>query len=223
MVTKKQITLTGIAVVFSILVLLYTRSLLALICLVALVGFFASSFTDSTAKKVLYYFLVFAGLFVSAYLLKTINGKYDYFKVMAHRQRYEYEFANSLKAGSIVELPRITKEPYSIIKALPIGMLNAFVQPNPFQWSQKMFSIISGIENLIVLGIIAFLLINTQKPNQEFSNYVLFLLFICLVYLSVIGLLTPVAGNLVRYKSVIMPLLFGVLLMLKKGNKEQFS
>ncbi len=87
--------------------------------------------------------------------------------------------------------------------------------------------LLSMLENLILIGLLLALLyfILTKKTKIVINEWFVFLLYIALVHLGIVGLLTPVVGNLVRYKVIVMPLLllciFTLLFQLKKENNNE--
>jgi apolipoprotein N-acyltransferase len=75
---------------------------------------------------------------------------------------------------------------------------------------------VNGVENLLFVLLFVFLLLKIQKQEGERARLFWFLFFIAAVYLSFIGLLVPVLGNMVRYKAVVIPVLMASLLLLQK-------
>jgi hypothetical protein len=123
-------------------------------------------------------------------------------------------------AKSLVELPRIDKSPISVITTVPLGFFYALLQPTPLQSHGKVIVFVNGVENLLFVLLFVFLLLKIQKQEGERARLFWFLFFIAAVYLSFIGLLVPVLGNMVRYKAVVIPVLMASLLLLQKEQRR---
>jgi apolipoprotein N-acyltransferase len=136
--------------------------------------------------------------------------------VIARKQKYTYEEAKIMGANSLVELPRIDQRPISVVTTVPLGFFYALVQPTPMQAHGKALVFVNGIENLLFVVLFVFLLLKIQKKKGDRARLFWFLFFIAAVYLSFIGLLVPVLGNMVRYKAVVIPVLMAALLLLQK-------
>ena len=76
----------------------------------------------------------------------------------------------------------------------------------------------SAMENLLVLLFIVFCLLNTDFKDFKYLNIVLMLLYFSLAYFALIGICTPVLGNLVRYRAPVLPF-FLFALILNINNK----
>lgn len=213
---KKAATL-----VFCLMVLTFTKTILAIIMVVALVGYRLSSRVKTNRAQLAIHSSLYLLLLIVALILPHINPLYDYFKVIAKKQRYTYEEAVSAHANSVVELPRITKDPLSVISSIPLGFFYAVAEPMPWQAKGKTIILINALENIVVLLFLLFLLVQLRKSQGERAALFWLLLFVAVIYLSFIGLLVPVLGNVVRYKAVVMPLLLGSLLLLQKDNKQE--
>ncbi len=164
----------------------------------------------------MFFFGVYIFAFFIALLLPKIDPLYDYFRVVAKKQQYTYEEAGIMSAGSLVELPRITRDPSSVATTVPLGFFYALVQPTPLQASGNIFILINGVENTLLVLIFVYLLLGISLPKGNRANLFWLLLTTSVVYLSFIGLLVPVLGNLVRYKALVMPLLLGAFLLIQK-------
>ena len=83
--------------------------------------------------------------------------------------------------------------------------------------------LMSAAENIAL--IILFILAVMYRDRKKTYDYNL-LLFVCVsvgIHFSIIGIMTPVLGNLVRYKVVLMPLLVFVLLYMVDAKRLPFQ
>ena len=63
----------------------------------------------------------------------------------------------------------------------------------------------SAAENLLVVLLLVVLLWHTNRQQMQHLNLVLFLLTFALAYFALIGMCTPVLGNLTRYRAPLLP------------------
>ncbi len=119
---------------------------------------------------------------------------------------------------SKVELPALDASWKSYLKAAPQALFNVFIQPihpgkNPLYW-------LALAENCFLLLLLLFCF----WPPLPFRNWAvspihLLALFFVAGSLLLVGLTTPVAGALVRYKIPALPFLFGLVLV-GKGKQQ---
>ena len=64
-----------------------------------------------------------------------------------------------------------------------------------------------------------FLLTQMKKPEGKRAQIFWLLISAAVIYLSFIGLLIPVLGNLVRYKAICVTLIFAGVLMVQKSKE----
>jgi hypothetical protein len=210
-----------VVILIALLVMAYTRTILAVIVVVAIGGFWASTKVNTNRSMLGLHAMLYVLLILIALVLPKIDPLYDYFRVIAKKQYYTYEEAKAIGAKSLVELPRIDKRPISVITTVPLGFFYALLQPTPLQAHGKVIVFINGVENLLFVLLFVYLLLKIQKQKGDRARLFWFLFFIAAVYLSFIGLLVPVLGNMVRYKAVVIPLLMASLLLLQKEQSTQ--
>jgi hypothetical protein len=209
-----------IGFVFMLYVMAYTRTFLAVVFSLAAISFILSSTLRSPWIKGGAFLGVYVIVFFIAMLLPKIDPVYDYFRVIAKKQMYAQKEAAFMDAGSLVELPHISKDPRSLLSSVPLGFFYTLVQPSVFQASGNTFVLISGIENTVLILFILYLLFGVSPPKGKRASMFWLLLTTSVIYFSFIGLLVPVLGNLVRYKALVMPLLLGSLLLIQKEEVD---
>lgn len=116
-------------------------------------------------------------------------------------------------AGSYFETFVLEKNWLSIIENAPSAFWNTLTRPSVLE-PNSIITLMASFENIFIAGIWLMPIIWFRKPkNQEGVLLVFCLSFFVLLYI-LIGLTTPVAGALIRYKIPALPFLFvGVFLL----------
>lgn len=124
--------------------------------------------------------------------------------MLANKQEHAIKEAAYFKAGSAVDIPRVTDE-WSLLKAVPAGI--GHVGLRPYLWECKNpLMLLSGLETILILVLLLVGLALFDRQGTSTYSLFLFLLFSSLLYFVLIGVTTPVLGNLVRYKAPMLPL-----------------
>jgi hypothetical protein len=134
--------------------------------------------------------------------------------VLVLKQNDFINLVSNTKAGSYFELPLLEPTFLSVVKAVPNGILNCFIQPLP-SGNLSIMALPAIAENiLILLGLLVVIpqFLKRKNWNNKHLNGLLFILFFTLTLFAVIGVTTPVAGALVRYKVGALPFL-GVFIL----------
>ncbi|MGP8215815.1 MAG: hypothetical protein ACLQQ4_09655 [Bacteroidia bacterium] len=106
-----------------------------------------------------------------------------------------------------------------LISYLPTALAISLIRPFPNEIHSKAVWIYF-CENVIILLLIVFALIFSKKKNTH-NNMVAFCVSYCLLMLVLIGISTPLYGGIERYKSVVIPFMLILLLMIY--DKEKFK
>ncbi len=128
-----------------------------------------------------------------------------------------YEISSRPTAGSFINIPLLEPNPLSFIKAIPQGLFNVFFRPSIFEVHTAM-SIPAAIENLLLIIALIISLVFSSFSGIN-KNLFFFLFFSLLSLYIVIGITTPVLGNIVRYKAPFLP--FFAVLILMIVDKER--
>ncbi|MCT4580668.1 MAG: hypothetical protein N4A35_04555 [Flavobacteriales bacterium] len=142
--------------------------------------------------------LVFLTIFFNSPLLSTLILKqHDFLTLVANTN-----------AGSYFEIPYLEANFMSVLKAIPYGILNSFIRPLP-QAGMSIMAFPAIFENILLLsGLIYVCPAMLQLKNWGMkTNALLFIVFFTFLLFAVIGITTPVAGALVRYKVAALPFL----------------
>ena len=104
------------------------------------------------------------------------------------------------------EFPKVLTEPFT-------GFIKSLTQPN-FSTNTSTINKIAEIENMMILFILLFLIVLTLRNHtREWSLFLTLCMTLSISYLAITGMVTPVAGALVRYKSALVPFMVIPLLV----------
>jgi hypothetical protein len=121
------------------------------------------------------------------------------------------EFPESF--NTYIELPQFEDSWIGLLVATPAALLAALWQPADFSFSNTLVSLMS-IENLCYLLLLtAAVVILFRKRKITYANSLFICLFFSIGILILAGLTTPVAGALIRYKSIATPFLMFIIAM----------
>ena len=210
------IFLSGIAI------LLLTKYFL-LICMLPALAAYYIFINRTTPREVI---LKYAGVIVLTMILlqciAPIDKRTNFARIISKKQKYAIAEAKYMKAGSYSEVPVVDSTMVSVVVNLPVGLWNSMMKPYIWQNRNPMM-ILSAAENIAILVFLILAIIYRDRKKTYDYNVLLFLCLSVGLYFSVIGIMTPVLGNLVRYKVVMMPLLVFVLLYIADMNRISFS
>ncbi|MGE0562616.1 MAG: hypothetical protein AB7O47_12435 [Flavobacteriales bacterium] len=140
-----------------------------------------------------------------------ITKKYNPFNIIIDKHNEFMKYIQYVSANSSFDLPQLTNW-FSIIKYTPNAWLNTFIRP--YLWeSYSPFVLMSSLENLLFIGLFMLVLLFPKREKKQ-RFYVLFCLVFVFTLFTIIGLMIPIFGALVRYKVPALPFLAIVLLML---------
>jgi hypothetical protein len=160
-------------------------------------------------------FLTFFAL--CAIFISQLVPALDLPALIAARQKEFIFLSESEKAGSYLNSFMLESNWASILKNIPMALLNALMRPSPFD-SYSVFTFAAAVENIILLMLIGISLLYSSRKNTR-SNLFCFSLSFALILLVIIGLTTPVMGAAVRYRVPALPFLIISLVILMDTEK----
>lgn len=208
-------------ILITLFLLLYIKFYVLVAFLPAIICFLVAHFTK--VKKV----FIYGGL-LSCFGILVMNAKYipphvDMVKILERKQSDFKRLAEWQHAGSEFELTSIEPTFFGIVKVVPEGLLNCFVRPLPWNAQNAMYYP-AIIENVIVLmlliGVVLAFYFKEIYIKPEAKNLLWFCFIFTLLLFTIIGITTPVAGALVRYKVPALPFLITGLLYLLQNSKN---
>lgn len=120
-------------------------------------------------------------------------------------------------ANSKVDIHPMTPTVGSLLSHLPYGLAVATIWPFPNEINSAAVGIYFAENSVILLLVIAALLLLKKRP--EHINIIALCLTYCLLILTLIGLTTPLYGGIERYKSVVIPFILILLLLIYDEEK----
>lgn len=150
------------------------------------------------------YAAVFAVLLLLAFNVHHITARVNPLQMLVNKQTNSVKEAIYYKAGSRIDIPPLEPTAASVLKTAPVGILNTLLRPYPTE-AKNIMMLASAAENLLVVLLLVLLLGLTNRHRLQHINLVLFLLTFALAYFALIGMCTPVLGNLTRYRTPLLP------------------
>jgi hypothetical protein len=142
---------------------------------------------------------------------------YNIVEQIALKQHQFLKLAFQVNSGSILKSHELSTS-LSIIRSAPLAFCNTLFQP--YFWNAKSMVIaLAGVENLLCILVIIFVACHIKWRNSLATPWFFFALFFVLSLYTLIGLIVPVAGALVRYKTIAMPFFAIILLILVDTEK----
>jgi hypothetical protein len=125
------------------------------------------------------------------------------FKQLGNRVEAKREGANSY-----IHVTTLNGSFMNFLAVLPEGILNSILRP--YIWEVKnVLMFVPALENLFLLFLMVVIPIGMAvKKDNTIDQVLWFVIFFILTTATFIGILTPVLGNLVRYKVAFLPLLY---------------
>lgn len=167
-----------------------------------------------------YKWLVFLGVYVAVITI-FFSAKYFYdpFDFPQYIIAKQSEF-NQLPGNSQISIPPLKPTIQSFVYFFPYAIDIAFLRPHITEG--KNFSYIpAAIENIIVVFIVIVCLILKSK-RFELKPMILFCLFFSVSFLFLAGYTITFSGSIVRYKSVVLPLLLSPFFIMADVRKVKF-
>lgn len=131
-------------------------------------------------------------------------------KTIAQKRNDFIVFANSLDSvGSLLHLEKLNGTVIDMLFKTPQALYNSFLEPNILS-ANSILSLMAAVENSLLLFIAIVAILFRKRTPVSNEIYFSFCFTIALFWLS--GIITPVAGALVRYKTPALPFLAIVLI-----------
>ena len=161
------------------------------------------------------YAIVHVVLLLMAFQVYRILPGFNLQQMLINKQAHSVKEAEYHRAGSRVEILHLKDDILSVVCASPSAVFNVIARPLVWESGNPMM-LASAVENIFVILFLILCAVYTDWKSPQNLNLFLFLLFSSLAYFTLIGLATPVLGNLVRYKAPLLPfLLFAFMFRVK--------
>ncbi len=162
--------------------------------------------------------LNFIGYYGFAVFWHVYSWKWSLFTVLKWKRQDFLGLAKSMNAKSVIETGNLEDNPISFLQHFPTGLINAITRPLPWD----IYSIVllpNVIENFLILLFISTCIFLGKRKNFQSIGY--FFLMYAIALLTIIGMVTPIMGSLVRYKIPAIPFLLMFFLLFMEKEKGQ--
>jgi hypothetical protein len=203
--------LAAFCFIIGLIILLLTKYFLLICLLPALAAYYLFISHTSRRQIIQKYTGVIIFTIIVLQLIAPIGKGTNFARIISKKQKYAIGEAKYMKAGSYSEVPTVDSTIISVVANLPIGLWDTMMKPYLWQ-SRNPMMLLSAGENVVVILLLILSLMYRDKKKKYDYNILLFVTISVTLYFSIIGIMTPVLGNLVRYKVILMPLLIFILL-----------
>lgn len=161
--------------------------------------------------------IVFVSTFIAFVLLVVVAWPHlfntNLIDVMALKRVGFVNLAINEKSGSLFSTdPLNTTFPLVLVEPIK-GLWNALTRPY-ISLNEGITSLIAAMESVLLCLVLALMLIKCCiSKHKEWSIFLTMLTVFSVSYLTIMGMITPISGALVRYKAFALPLLIGPLMI----------
>ena len=165
-------------------------------------------------------------------IIKTTLNFFIYFvaTIAWHYQNWNWSLLTILKwkrkdflglakienAKSLIDTGNLEDNPTSFLLNTPLGLWNCISRPYP--WEVYSLAVLpNAIENIMFFGFIIICIVFGKTSNFKKIGY--FFLMYSLALMTIIGMVTPIIGSLVRYKIPALPFFLMFFLLFLDVNK----
>ncbi len=192
-------------VVLGSIVVLFSKFFVLACLLPALVAFALFPKKTNAVFVLAKYTVVSLVLLVLAFNVHNLVPRINLQQMLVNKQTHSVKEAEYFKAGSRIAIPELKNDAATIVKVAMVGIRNTLLRPYLTE-SKNVMMLMSAVENLLVITFLIMFIVSTNWRNPHNLNLFLFLLVFALAYFALVGMCTPVLGNLVRYRTPLLPL-----------------
>lgn len=164
--------------------------------------------------------IVVYGIYVGLIYISKYFSQINVVELISLKQHQFMSLAIAVDSGSVVPIPELSTT-MSLIAAVPNALFNIFFRPFIFE-SLSPVILLAASENILILITALICVLKMKLQNCYVTPWFFFsMLFVPVLY-CLIGLIVPVAGALVRYKTIALPFLmtaFVILIDKSESNK----
>jgi len=207
-------------VLFLFLLLMITKFQIFLLLFPVLsIWLFISKFRSFPIKPT----LIYSGLFFVCLIFFDLLFNNSGIVYLLHaKQSAFFQLAIESDAGSFISIPRFERIINSLFAVIPHGMFTGIFRPY-FLDSKNILMLISGLENTVILLLAIYLLAQSDFKKIKTSPVAVFSIYFSISFFTLIGIMTPVLGALVRYKALALPFFVVFFIIIANENKSILS
>jgi hypothetical protein len=137
--------------------------------------------------------------------------------LLHEKQNAFFTLAEESDAGSLINIPFLEPNISSLISVIPSGLFTGIFRP--FITDQRnILMLVSGIENTAIIVFIIYAIVRGDLRNVRNSPFAVLCIYFSLSLFTLIGIITPVLGALVRYKALALPFMVTFFLIIVKDR-----
>ena len=167
-ITKNWVNLLFLLFPFLLLMLLKFYVFVAFIP--AILGWY---FSETTRLKWKAFPLVFGVLSIFAIILGAWDSSYNFIHILVRKQHDFINMSIAFRVNSAIQMEYLDENIFSILKAVPFGIINSLTRPWPLEIKNALF-VPAMMENLVLLVLITIVFIQKVKNPIRSSNFILF-------------------------------------------------
>ncbi len=137
--------------------------------------------------------------------------------LLHEKQKAFFTLAEEAGAGSYINIPVLYPDLKGLLSVIPSGLFNGVFRP--FITDQRnIMMMVSGIENTLIILFMLFAIIRGNFRYIKDSPFAVLSIYFSISLLTLIGMITPVLGALVRYKALALPFLVTFFIIIAKDR-----
>lgn len=165
------------------------------------------------------FLIVHTFYFLTLFNLSSLFTHHPVPELLHNKQKEFYVVASREKANSVIRLPKIHSVWKSLLKAAPAAFVTTLLRPHLFEANNIML-LMAALENGLIILLIVIAFFGTDRQQLRKAPPIFFLaLFFTIIMFTLIGLVTPILGAIVRYKVPALPFLFLLLAVIYNREK----
>ncbi|HEX6194096.1 MAG TPA: hypothetical protein VFZ42_17100 [Chitinophagaceae bacterium] len=186
-------------ILLGLLLLLMLRNFILVVILPAVVAWILAN--RSSRPGLFTFGAVYVAFIILFFTIRYIKPEFDFPKAVVTKQQ---EFMK-LKGNTSIEIEELQPTAISFLKNIPVAFTLSTIRPYPGD-VRHILSLAAAAEiNLLLLFFLAFLFLRSN--GMQSKNFVYFCVFFSFSLLLAIGFSVNNLGAIVRYRSVLIPLL----------------
>jgi hypothetical protein len=216
--TREKFSIRALVwLVYSIILLIYTKYYIIIILIPLLVAFLWCKYTNEK-RSLLKYSLVLLVYIAIGLNIHLVFPGYDMLEIIAQKQNDFIGLAKEMHSGSLLTQNMMQPNLMGLVRDAPVAFYNSLVRPYVWE-SNSLLILFSALENILLFLLIIICLIFIQRRIPHKPVFYLCLFFFVATY-TLTGLTSPVMGAMVRYKVPAMP--FMLIFFVMMFSKEKF-
>ena len=205
-----------LSILFSLWLLLISK-IYIIIAVAPLILAYCWSYRAGVIPMILRYCLTLCIGLAVLWGIQWMNPDLDLTTMLSNKQGNFMDVAAMSNANSVYSIPVLEPSVLSIVKSIPIAIINVLFRPHLGDVDSPMMSL-AALENLMILLSLTVSLIFMKKKTADW-NFLFFCIGFVVILYALIGMVTPILGAVVRYKIPALPFLLLIFLVLFDQEK----